>query len=145
MQHTRCNIAYRDTLRSAVFFGGRIWSDVSWFRWLSVEVVWHGFWEASIHLGLTKIGIFESQGTVLQAPILLEGTRFIAWRLRGPFLGEYQWGSRHFGSYRACLGCRPTSEPAKKSLVPHSSGRCICMKSIWHEIASKSWYAIKLN
>ena len=33
---------FRDTLRSAVFGGTRIWSGVSCFRSQSVEAVWHG-------------------------------------------------------------------------------------------------------
>ena len=31
-----------DTLRPAVFAGTRIRSGVSWFRWLSAEIFWHG-------------------------------------------------------------------------------------------------------
>ena len=36
-------------------------SGVSLFRWLSVEVVWHGFREAGIYVGRDKTGILESQ------------------------------------------------------------------------------------
>ena len=41
MQHTRCDTVYPDTLRPAVFVG-------SWFRWKSVETVWHVFRETDI-------------------------------------------------------------------------------------------------
>ena len=48
------------------------------------------------HLTDFKKPAFMSRGPFSQALILSGGARFIAWHLRHPFLGECQWGSRHF-------------------------------------------------
>ena len=61
-------------------------------------------------------GILEPQGAVPQALTLLGGARFIAWRLRPPFLGECRRGPRHFWECRAYLGYCPAPGPTKKWL-----------------------------
>ena len=50
----------------------------------------------------------------LRGPSSLGGTRFIAWRLRRPFVWECRRGSRHFWECQACLGYSPAPEPTKK-------------------------------
>ena len=45
-----------DTFRSTMTFGTWIRSGVSWLRYQSVDVTWHGFWEASIHITHAKLG-----------------------------------------------------------------------------------------
>ena len=57
------------------------------------------------------------RGLSHQALTLLRVVRFIAWCLRGPFLGEYQWGPRHFWSHQACLGYSPVPRPTLKKAL----------------------------
>ena len=49
-----------------------------------------------------------------QALTLLGGVRFIAWRLRRPFLGEWRRGPRHLWECRGCLGYGPAPWPTVK-------------------------------
>ena len=54
-----------------------------------------------------------------QALTLLGGVRFIAWRLKRPFLGEYRRISRHLGC-RARLGYTPAPETTFKKALCHT-------------------------
>ena len=53
-----------NTLWSVTLVGTQIWSGVSWFWWQLVKAIWHGFREASIHVGCTKTGILEPHGAI---------------------------------------------------------------------------------
>ena len=99
------------TLQPHVFTGTRIGSGVSWFRWPSVEAIWHGFWEAGIHVTHAKTGILAPQRGVPQALIFLGVVRFIAWRLRRSFLRKWRRGPRPFWEYWTCLGYGPALGP----------------------------------
>ena len=82
----------------------------------------HNLWDGSGGLcsgcrsRSTLTSILEPQETVSQALTLLGVARFIAWRLKRPFLGECRRSSRHFWSRQACLGYSPTPRPTQKTL-----------------------------
>ena len=59
-------------------------------------------------------------GLSLQALTLLLGARFIVWRLKRPFLGEYRRGPRHFCNCRACLGYDTAPESTKNKALCHT-------------------------
>ena len=72
-----------------------------------------------------------SGGLSPRALTLLGGPSFITWYLRCPFLGECQWGPRHFWKcqlmgprhcweYRPCLGYCPVPRPTLKKAMCHT-------------------------
>ena len=62
-----------EKVRSAVLVGTWIWSSVSWFRWQSIEAVWHGFRETVIHVRRITTGIIEPQGPYPRLRPFMEG------------------------------------------------------------------------
>ena len=67
-------------------------------------------------------GILEPQGVVPQALNLLGGVRFIAWRLRRPFLGNADGARGIFENAGGVWATALRPDPPKKNLVPYSSG-----------------------
>ena len=75
------------------------------------------------------------RGPSSQALTLFGGVRFIAWRLRHPFLGECQWGPRHFGDCQACLGYGPAAGPTLKKALRHTHPvGGTADKYCWHDL-----------
>ena len=93
-----------DALSSVVLVGTRIWLGLSWFRWQSVEAVWHGF----RIVGRAKIGILEPQEAVPLDSNLPSGARFIAWHLRRLFRGM-PTGPEGFLCYLSMSGQQPSA------------------------------------
>ena len=58
--------------------------------------------------------LHEPQGAVPWVLTLSGGARFIAWRLRHPFLREWRRDQRHFWECQACLGYCPALRPILK-------------------------------
>ena len=83
-----------------ITFGGCVSSDQGNHMWMPEM--------PSLHV--TRPILLEPQGVVSlgsNPPRL--GDRFIAWRLRCPFLGECRRAPKHFCCHRACLGYGPAS------------------------------------
>ena len=71
------------------------------------------------HSRRTAASNWASEGCLSRALTLLRGARFIAWRLRYPYLGECHGGPRHFWCHRACLGYGFALGPTLKGFVPY--------------------------
>ena len=66
------------------------------------------------------VNFLEPQGPSPQVLTLMGGVRFIAWRLRYPFLGECRRGLRHFGECWMHLGSGPVPGPTLKKALCHT-------------------------
>ena len=86
------------------------WGCLAWVTGrLSIHVMW-----LRLTYSLSFWGLF------FQALILLGEARFITWHLRHLFLGECQWGLRHFWKCLVCVSYGFAPGPKKKGLVPYS-------------------------
>ena len=116
-------------LGHVVFVGTRIWPNVSWFRWQSVEV----------HLDRHP----RASGTRPQALTFLGRARFIVWLLRCLFLGELRRDPRHFWNCWACL-IRMTNTDFLPAVEPDSFGRSLLPTALTLILYICSVYSIHL-
>ena len=79
-------------------------------------------------------GILEPQKAVPQVLTLLGGARFIAWRLKRPFLRDCRRSPRYIWSLRACIGYGPSPRPTKNALCYTRPIRGINLKCRFYKL-----------
>ena len=128
------------TLRSAVFASRWIWSGVSWSPYQSVEAVWHGFREASIHVGCSKTGILEPQSPIPQALTFCSRTHLkrpcatlvqLVGRKTNPAAGLSESGG-------VVSVSSPSSMVSASSPPNQAAGRMCCLRP-YHQPKQKTW------
>ena len=93
-----------DTLQPAVFPSMWIRSGVSWLWWQFVEAAWCGCWGGPAFTSNSSLNLRCYFHRLLSSPegLGLSPDAWVAY-----FLGECQWGSRHFWNHQVYVGYGP--------------------------------------
>ena len=119
-----------------MFADTRIRSGVSWFRWQSVDAVWHGVRKASIH-------VMRAMNGAPWALNLSGGVRFIAWRLRRPFFRWMLTALKAFLEPSGVSGVRSLKKPYA-TLARLVGMRQIPVCLIWMACDVGGWWFARL-
>ena len=123
-----------NTLRLAVVSASQIWSGVSRLRMRYSVEAGEQEWRGGLAFA-SRSQVWHTSSLKKPCPRALThlgGVRFIAWRLRRPFLGKCRRGPRYFWECRAYMGYSLAPESTLNKALCHTcSFGGVCDKYRW--------------